>query len=112
VTLRLFHDWVLVEIEPPDEKRGSIFVPDTAKTYYRAGVVLATGPGRSLPNGRTRPINVKAGDRVVFPVATQQLKQGVALAKAIEGSFEGKNVGFIRELDILAVVDPGVHIDN
>jgi chaperonin GroES len=66
--IRPLHDRVLVKrIESADRKTpGGIIIPDTAKEKPQEGEVVAVGPGKQLENGKMQPLNVKAGDRILF----------------------------------------------
>ncbi len=59
-------DRVLVRFVEADEKIGSIVVPDTAKEKPQQGIVEAVGDGRLTEKGERLPVQVKAGDRVLF----------------------------------------------
>lgn len=60
-------DRVIVEpIEPEEQTKGGIILPDTAKERPREGKVIAVGPGRVDEDGERIPIPVKVGDIVIF----------------------------------------------
>jgi chaperonin GroES len=64
---RPVHDRVLVRrIEADEETAGGIIIPDTAKEKPQEGEVIAVGPGGRNEQGQLVPLDVKAGDRVVF----------------------------------------------
>jgi chaperonin GroES len=64
---RPLHDRVLLRrIEVEERTRGGIIIPDTAKQKPVEGEVLAVGAGARDENGRLVPLDVKAGDRVLF----------------------------------------------
>ena len=64
---RPLHDRVVVKrIEAEDKTASGIIIPDTAKEKPSEGEVIAVGPGGRDEAGRVIPIDVKAGDRVVF----------------------------------------------
>jgi len=66
-TLRPLHDRVLVKrLEEQDEKHGSLFIPDTAKEKPHEGQVIAVGTGKVTDDGKSIPLAVKAGDRILF----------------------------------------------
>ncbi|MBD3307949.1 co-chaperone GroES [candidate division KSB3 bacterium] len=94
--IRPLHDRVLVKrIEPGDTtSAGGIIIPDTAKEKPQEGEIIAVGTGKVLEDGKTLPLNVKAGDRVLF------------------GKYAGTDVKLgeddyliMREDDILGVVE-------
>lgn len=65
--IRPLHDRILVRRMKEDEKTaGGIIIPDTAKEKPQKGEVVATGNGRITDDGKTRPLEVKAGDKVLF----------------------------------------------
>jgi chaperonin GroES len=64
---RPLHDRVVVErIDAEAKTAGGIIIPDTAKEKPQEGKVVAVGPGGRDENGKLIPIDVKAGDRVLF----------------------------------------------
>jgi chaperonin GroES len=61
------HDRILVRrIEEKESVRGGIIIPDTAKEKPQEGEVIAVGKGKSNDEGKVFPLDVKAGDRVLF----------------------------------------------
>lgn len=65
--LRPLGDKVIVEvIEEPQTTASGLVLPDTAKEKSQRGRVLATGPGKLLDNGEREPMDVSAGDTVLF----------------------------------------------
>jgi chaperonin GroES len=61
------YDRVLVKrIEEKEQKRGNIIIPDTAKEKPMEGKVIAVGSGKLNDEGKRIPLEVKAGDRVLF----------------------------------------------
>ena len=86
---------VVVEVQEAVEKTASgIYIPDTAsKEKPMQGKVLAVGKG-SLVDGKRVPVDVKAGETVVF-----------AKYSGTEVKYEGKKLLILNERDILAVVD-------
>jgi chaperonin GroES len=86
-----------VIVEPAEDSAetsaGGIIIPDTAKEKPQQGKVVAAGPGRTTDEGKTIPLSVKVGDKVVYSkYAGTEYKEG-----AIEYLI-------VRESDILAVV--------
>ena len=64
---RPLHDRVVVKrIEAEEKTAGGIIIPDTAKEKPQQGEVIAVGPGGRDETGKLIPIDVKAGDRVLF----------------------------------------------
>ena len=64
---RPLHDRVVVKrVEAEEKSKGGIIIPDTAKEKPQQGEVAAVGPGGRDENGKLIPIDLKAGDRVLF----------------------------------------------
>ncbi len=93
--IRPLHDRVIVRrIEADEKSEGGLFIPDNAKEKPAEGEVLAVGRGYALPDGTVRPLEVKAGDRVLFgKYAGTEIK------------VDGKEAVMMREEDILGVVE-------
>lgn len=65
--LRPLGDRVLVKsLEEKEVKKGGIIIPDTAKEKPQEGEIIAVGPGKVDEKGNRVPMNVKAGDRVLY----------------------------------------------
>jgi len=65
--IRPLHDRILLKrLEEQEERRGGIIIPDTAKEKPQRGKVIAVGDGKMLENGKRVPLDVKAGDQVLF----------------------------------------------
>ena len=65
--LRPLHDRILVKrMEEEEVRRGGIIIPDTAKEKPQEGKVMAVGTGRVTDDGKKIPLDVKAGDRILF----------------------------------------------
>ena len=61
------HDRILVKrVEEQDVKKGGIIIPDTAKEKPQEGEVIAVGPGKRDDHGKLIPLDVKAGDKILF----------------------------------------------
>lgn len=93
LNVRPLHDRILVRRMEEDEKTaGGIIIPDTAKEKPQRGEVVATGKGRVTEDGKTLPLEVKAGDKVLFSkYAGTELKLG------------GTEFLMMREEDVLGV---------
>jgi chaperonin GroES len=92
--LKPLGDRVLVRVEDKEEALPSgLVIPDTAKEKPQEGSVVAAGPG-AYHEGNRIPLDVKAGDRVIFS------KYG-----GTEVKFEGEDLLILSERDILAIVD-------
>ena len=67
MNLKPLHDRVLVKrLEEEEVTKGGIIIPDTAKEKPIKGEVVAVGPGKVADDGKTIPMSVKAGDKVLF----------------------------------------------
>jgi chaperonin GroES len=65
--LRPLHDRILVKrVEEEEVRRGGIIIPDTAKEKPQEGKVIAVGTGKVTEDGKKIPLDVKAGDRILF----------------------------------------------
>ena len=92
--VRPLHDRMLVRrIEEKETAKGGIIIPDTAKEKPMQGKVLAVGNGRVLENGKTLPLDVKVGDRILF-----------GKYSGTEIKIEGEEVLVVREDEVLAVM--------
>jgi len=95
VKLRPLHDRLLVErVEEKEQKKGGIIIPDSAKEKPQEGLVAAVGNGKRLENGDVAPLDVKAGDRILF---------GKYSGSEVE--VEGKEYLILREDEVLAVLE-------
>jgi chaperonin GroES len=64
---RPLHDRVLLKrIEEKEAVKGGIIIPDTAKEKPMEGEVISVGPGKIMEDGKRSPMDLKAGDRVLF----------------------------------------------
>ncbi|MEZ5333397.1 MAG: co-chaperone GroES [Thermoanaerobaculia bacterium] len=92
--IRPLHDRVLVKrLDPQEEVRGGIIIPDTAKEKPQEAEVVAAGPGKLNDDGSRQPIDVKAGDRVL-----------IGKYSGSEIKIDGVDYVILREDEILAVV--------
>jgi chaperonin GroES len=65
--LRPLQDRVMVKrLEEKETKKGGIIIPDTAKEKPQEGEVVAVGPGKVTDDGKRQPMDVKAGDKILF----------------------------------------------
>ena len=95
MNLRPLHDRILVErIEEKEQIKGGIIIPDSAKEKPQEGKVVAVGNGKRLENGTTVPLDVKAGDRILFgKYAGSEIK------------VENSEYLILREDEVLAVIE-------
>ena len=97
VKVRPLHDRLIVErIEDTEQMGGGIVIPDTAKEKPQQGKVLSVGKGKMKDNGSVTPLDVKAGDTVLFGKYAGQ-----------EITLEGTEYFIMREDDVLAVIEEG-----
>lgn len=93
--LRPLQDRVIVKrIEADEKSPGGIIIPDNAKEKPVEGIVLAVGKGRILESGNVRPLDVKAGDHVLF-----------SKYAGTEIKVDGADAVMMREEDLLGVVE-------
>jgi chaperonin GroES len=93
--IRPLQDRIIVKRVQEEEKtKGGIIIPDSAKEKPIEGKVLAVGNGKVLEDGKVRPLDVKAGDRVLF-----------SKYAGTEVKIEGEEHLIMREEDILGVIE-------
>lgn len=93
--IRPLHDRVIVErVDEEETTKGGIIIPDTAKEKPVEGKVLAVGDGKVADDGKKIPLEVKAGDRVLF-----------GKYAGTEIQIEGEEHIIMREDDIIAIVE-------
>ena len=93
-TLRPLHDRILVKrLAEGDEKHGSIIIPDSAKEKPQEGQVIAVGTGKVTEAGRKIPLDVKAGDRILF-----------GKYSGSEVKLDGQEYLTMREEDVLGIL--------
>ena len=93
--IRPLHDRILVErLEEQEVKRGGIIIPDTAKEKPQEGKVIAVGNGKVTEDGKQIPLDVKAGDRILF-----------GKYSGSEVKIDDKEYLILREEDILAILE-------
>ena len=94
---RPLHDRVLVRRIDADEKTaGGVIIPDTAKEKPQRGEVIAVGAGGRNDKGGIAPLDVKAGDQVLF-----------GKRSGTEVKIDGEDLLIMKESDILGVVEAG-----
>jgi chaperonin GroES len=92
---RPLHDRVVVRrIDAEEKTAGGIIIPDTAKEKPQEGEVVAAGPGIRNERGELVPLDVKAGDRVLF-----------GKWSGTEVKIDGDELLIMKESDILGVVE-------
>ena len=93
--VRPLHDRIIVQrIEEAEQRVGGIIIPDSAKEKPQQGKVIAVGKGRIEKDGKVTPLDVKAGDTVLFgKYAGQEIK------------VQGGEYLIIREEEVLGVIE-------
>ena len=92
---RPLHDRILVErIEAEAKTSGGIIIPDTAKEKPQEGLVISVGTGTVSEDGKVRPLDVKAGDRILF-----------GKWSGTEVKLDGKDLLLMKESDVMGIVD-------
>ena len=92
---RPLHDRVLIQrVEAEEKTAGGIIIPDTAKEKPMEGEVVSTGPGARGEDGKIQPMDVKAGDRVLF-----------GKWSGTEVKLDGEDLIIMKESDIMGVLD-------
>ena len=92
---RPLHDRVVVRrIEAEEKTAGGIIIPDTAKEKPQEGEVIAAGPGARNEQGQLVPLEVKAGDRILF-----------GKWSGTEVKLDGEELLIMKESDIIGIVE-------
>ena len=93
-TLQPLHDRILVKrIEEGEVRRGGLIIPDSAKEKPQEGKVLAVGKGTVNEGGKKTPLDVKAGDRVLF-----------GKYSGSEVTLDGQEYLIMKEEDVLGIL--------
>ena len=94
MAFRPLHDRVLVRrIEAEEKTAGGIILPDTAKEKPSEGEIVAVGSGTRAEDGKVTPLDVKAGDRVLF-----------GKWSGTEVKLDGEDLLIMKESDIMGIV--------
>jgi chaperonin GroES len=94
MSFRPLHDRVVVRrLEGEEKTKGGIIIPDTAKEKPQEGEIMAVGPGGRDETGKLTPLDVKAGDKVLF-----------GKWSGTEVKIDGQDLLIMKESDILGVV--------
>jgi len=92
---RPLHDRVVVRrVEQEEKSAGGIIIPDTAKEKPMEGEVIAVGPGARGEDGKVHPLDVKAGDRILF-----------GKWSGTEVKIDGQELLIMKESDVLGVIE-------
>ncbi|ONF95831.1 co-chaperone GroES [Sphingomonas jeddahensis] len=94
MNFRPLHDRVLVRrVEAEEKTAGGIIIPDTAKEKPQEGEVVAAGSGTKAEDGKITPLDVKAGDRILF-----------GKWSGTEVKVNGEDLLIMKESDILGIL--------
>ena len=94
MAFRPLHDRVLVRRIEADEKTASgIIIPDTAKEKPQEGEIVAAGSGAKAEDGKVTPLDVKAGDKILF-----------GKWSGTEVKINGEDLLIMKESDILGII--------
>ena len=97
MNVRPLHDRIIVSrIEEGEQKVGGIIIPDSAKEKPQQGRVVAAGSGKSKDDGKRVPLDVKAGDLILFGKYSGQ-----------EIKLDGEEFLIMREDEVLGVIEGG-----
>jgi chaperonin GroES len=95
IDVRPLHDRIIFRrLVEGEQKSGGIIIPDTAKEKPQRGEVIAAGSGKVKDDGKRVPLDVKAGDQILFGKYTSQ-----------EVKLDGEEYLIMREDEVLAVID-------
>jgi len=97
MNVRPLHDRLIIQrLDEGEQKVGGIIIPDSAREKPQQGKVIAAGNGKSKDDGTRTPLDVKAGDRILFgKYAGQEIK------------LDGEDYLIMREDEVLAVIEGG-----
>ncbi|MGH9351809.1 MAG: co-chaperone GroES [Terriglobia bacterium] len=99
MTVRPLHDRLLIKrIEEKETVKGGIIIPDTAKEKPQEGEVIAAGNGKKTEEGKVIPLDVKAGDRILF-----------GKYSGTEIKLDGQEYLILREDEVLGVIETAKH---
>ena len=95
MSFRPLHDRVVVRrIDAEEKTKGGIIIPETAKEKPQEGEVIAVGAGARDENGKVTPLDVKAGDRILF-----------GKWSGTEVRVNGEDLLIMKESDILGIIE-------
>lgn len=98
MSFRPLHDRILVRrVESEEKTKGGIIIPDTAKEKPQEGEVIAVGPGARNEAGQIHPLDVKAGDRVLF-----------GKWSGTEIRVNGEDLLIMKESDVMGIIEAQV----
>jgi chaperonin GroES len=92
---RPLHDRVVIRrLEGEEKTKGGIIIPDTAKEKPQEGEIIAVGPGARDETGKLVPLDVKAGDKVLF-----------GKWSGSEVKIDGEELLIMKESDVMGVIE-------
>jgi chaperonin GroES len=95
VKIRPLYDRIVVKrIEQGEERQGGLFIPDSAKEKPQEGAVVAVGKGKRLKDGSVAPLDVQAGDHILF-----------GKYSGSEIKVDAEELLIMREDDVLGVIE-------
>ncbi len=97
MNIRPLHDRIIIQrLEEGEQKVGGIIIPDTAKEKPQQGKVIAVGSGKTKDNGKRIPLDVTAGDTILFGKYSGQ-----------EIKLDGEEYLIMKEDEVLAIIEGG-----
>ena len=97
MNIRPLHDRIIIQrLEEGEQKVGGIIIPDTAKEKPQQGKVIAAGSGKTKDDGKRIPLDVTAGDTILFGKYSGQ-----------EIKLDGEEYLIMKEDEVLAIIEAG-----
>ncbi len=97
MNVRPLHDRIIVQrLDEGEQKIGGIIIPDTAKEKPQQGTVIAAGNGKTKDDGKRIPLDVTAGDTILFGKYSGQ-----------EIKLDGEEYLIMKEDEVLAIIEGG-----
>ena len=99
MTVRPLHDRIIIKrVEEKESIKGGIIIPDSAKEKPQEGLVIAVGNGKKTDDGKVIPLDVKAGDRILF-----------GKYSGTEIKLDNEEYLILREEEVLGVLEAAKH---
>jgi chaperonin GroES len=99
MNIKPLHDRIIIQrLEEGEQKVGGIIIPDTAKEKPQQGKVIAAGSGKTTDDGKRVPLDVTAGDTILFGKYSGQ-----------EIKFDGEEYLIMKEDEVLAIIEGGTN---
>ncbi len=99
MNVRPLHDRIIIQrLEEGEQKVGGIIIPDTAKEKPQQGKVIAAGNGKTTDEGKRIPLDVTAGDTILFGKYSGQ-----------EIKLDGEEYLIMKEDEVLAIIEGGTN---